>query len=83
MGLSEPLSLAERPVDHRALDQALERLTALKPQAKHYLLQACAAAILADEKVVPAELEVLRAIGAVLDCPIPPLQIPGPHSQPG
>lgn len=83
IGLSEPLSLAERPVDHRALDQALERLTALKPQAKHHLLQACAAAILADEKVVPAELEVLRAIGAVLDCPIPPLQIPGPHSHPG
>ncbi len=83
MGLSEPLSVPERPVDHRALDQALERLTALKPQAKHHLLQACAAAILADERVVPAELEVLRAIGAVLDCPIPPLQIPGPHSQPG
>lgn len=83
MGLSEPLSVPERPVDHRALDQALERLTALKPQAKYHLLQACVAAILADERVVPAELEVLRAIGAVLDCPIPPLQIPGPHSQPG
>ena len=76
MGLLETLSLAERPVDHRALDQALVRLQGLKPQAKHQLLQACAAAILADEKVVPAELEVLRAVGAVLDCPIPPLQIP-------
>ena len=76
MGLLETLSLAERPVDHRALDQALARLQGLKPQAKHQLLQACAAAILADEKVVPAELEVLRAVGAVLDCPIPPLQIP-------
>ncbi len=76
MGLLETLSLAERPVDHRALDQALARLQGLKPQAKHQLLQACAAAILADEKVVPAELEVLRAVGAVLDCPIPPLQMP-------
>lgn len=78
MGLSEPLSLAEGAVDHRALDQALARLQGLKPQAKHQLLQACAAAILADEKVVPAELEVLRAVGAVLDCPIPPLQMPPP-----
>ncbi len=78
MGLLETLSLAERPVDHRALDQALARLQGLKPQAKHQLLQACAAAILADEKVVPAELEVLRAVGAVLDCPIPPLQMPAP-----
>ena len=76
MGLLETLSLAERPVDHHALDQALVRLQGLKPQAKHQLLQACAAAILADEKVVPAEMEVLRAVGAVLDCPIPPLQMP-------
>ncbi len=64
-------------IDHHALDQALERLVGLKPQAKHQLLQACAAAILADDKVTPAELEVVRAIGAVLDCPIPPLRIQG------
>lgn len=84
IGLSQPLPLAdERSVDHQTLDQALERLTALKPQAKHRLLQACAAVILADEQVVPAELEVLRAIGAVLNCPIPPLQIPAPRPQPG
>ena len=84
IGLSQPLPLeAESSLDHRSLDQALERLTALKPQAKHRLLQACAAVILADEMVVPSELEVLRAIGAVLNCPIPPLQIPAPPPQPG
>ena len=84
IGLSQPLPLeAESSLDHRSLDQALERLTALKSQAKHRLLQACAAVILADEMVVPSELEVLRAIGAVLNCPIPPLQIPAPPPQPG
>lgn len=84
IGLAVSLPLEEKAsVDHRALDQALERLAALKPQAKHQLLQACAAAILADEKVAPAELEVLRAIGAVLDCPIPPLQLRGSMPIPG
>ncbi len=77
IGFSINLPLAEASsVDHRTLDQALERLTGLRPQAKHQLLQACAATILADEKVSPAELEVLRAIGAVLDYPLPPLRLP-------
>ena len=70
------------PLDHQRLDAALDRLQGLSPQAKHQLLQACATAILTDAKVAPAELEVLRAIGAVLNCPIPPLAAPD-LSRPG
>ena len=76
LGLPECTPIDQAPLDHLRLDASLQQLRQLKPQAKRDLLQACAAAILYDANVSPAELEVLRAIGAVLDCPIPPLAIP-------
>jgi hypothetical protein len=76
LGLPEGTPMDKAPLDHLRLDASLQQLRQLKPQAKRDLLQACAAAILLDANVSPAELEVLRAIGAVLDCPIPPLAIP-------
>ena len=76
LGLPEGTPMDKAPLDHQRLDASLQQLRQLKPQAKRDLLQACAAAILLDANVSPAELEVLRAIGAVLDCPIPPLAIP-------
>jgi len=78
LGLPEGTSMDMAPLDHLRLDASLQQLRQLKPQAKRDLLQACAAAILLDANVSPAELEVLRAIGAALDCPIPPLAIPIP-----
>lgn len=78
LGLPEGTPMDKAPLDHLRLDASLQALRQLKPQAKRDLLQACAAAILLDANVSPAELEVLRAIGAVLDCPIPPLAIPIP-----
>lgn len=76
LGLPEGTPMDKTPLDHQRLDASLQQLRQLKPQAKRDLLQACAAAILLDANVSPAELEVLRAIGAVLDCPVPPLAIP-------
>ena len=75
LGLTESAIMETATLDHQRLDASLGQLRQLKPQAKRDLLQACAAVILLDAKVSPAELEVLRAIGAVLDCPIPPLVI--------
>ncbi|MBT8147401.1 MAG: peptidase M48, partial [Gammaproteobacteria bacterium] len=57
------------------LDAALDRLTELKPLQKPAVLKACIACIMADENAAPIELELLRAIGATLDCPIPPLRL--------
>ena len=75
LGLTESAIMDTATLDHQRLDTSLRQLRQLKPQAKRDLLQACAAVILLDAKVSPAELEVLRAIGAVLDCPVPPLVI--------
>jgi hypothetical protein len=81
-GLADLEPVAPQAIDHRALDLALRELARLKPAAKRDLLEACAAGILADERVTPAELEVLRAFAAVIDCPMPPILLPVP-ARPG
>ena len=78
LGLPESTIMETATLDYQRLDASLRQLRRLKPQAKRDLLQACAAVILLDAKVSPAELEVLRAIGAVLDCPIPPPPLQAP-----
>lgn len=52
---------------------AFARLRELHPMQKPRLLKAVASAALADGKVEPAEAELVRAISAALDCPMPPL----------
>jgi len=56
--------------------EALARLDTLKFRFKAGVIEACVAAIAADGKVTVVEAELLRAIGARLDCPIPPM-LPG------
>jgi len=56
-----------------ALDTALEQLRHLKPLQKPRLLKALARCARVDGEVTIEEQELLRAIGAVLDCPVPPL----------
>jgi hypothetical protein len=80
-GLEDLAPLARNALHHRALDAALDQLARLAPHAKHGFLEACAAAILADERVTPRELEILRAVSAVIDCPMPPILVPEPVDQ--
>ena len=56
------------------LDRALEVLRQLRARDRKRLVQALAAVILADQQLVPAEAALLRAVCAVLDCPLPPLE---------
>lgn len=58
-------------LDHLA--QALKRLAGLTPMLKSLLVDACADAVLADQRVQVAEAELLRAVCTLLDCPMPPL----------
>ncbi|MDH4094497.1 MAG: peptidase M48, partial [Betaproteobacteria bacterium] len=52
---------------------ALEALRALAPLAKARLAQSLFAAATADGTIRLGEAELLRLVGAVLDCPLPPL----------
>jgi len=51
---------------------ALERASGLPAADKARLLEACAAAVAADDNVRLMEHELLRAVACVLDCPMPP-----------
>ena len=55
-----------------AVTAALERLRQVTPMVKPDIIGACVDTALADEKVVVAEMELLRAIGMAIDCPLPP-----------
>ncbi|MBK1716395.1 M48 family metallopeptidase [Thiocystis violacea] len=55
----------------RRLDRALARLDQLRLEDKQRLLGAMAATVIADGRVVVAELELLRAICATLRMPLP------------
>ena len=66
---------AMKDLGFKDLDGALNQLTELKPLQKPAVLKACIACIMADETAAPIELELLRAIGVTLDCPIPPLKM--------
>ncbi len=58
------------------LEAALDQLTKVSAKHRGRLVQACAAAICADEEVNIREAELLRGISDMLDCPMPPL-LPG------
>jgi len=57
------------------INTALDALKSMKPLQKPAFLKACAIVIAADGVASAQELEVFRAIGATLDCPIPPIPI--------
>ena len=56
------------------LDAALRVLAHAAMPIKQKLLQAFTICIWADGKVIPRERELLRAIAAMLGCPMPPLE---------
>jgi hypothetical protein len=60
-------------INFEVLNGALDELIELKPLQKPALLKACVSCIAADKEFMPIEVELLRAIAAVLDCPVPPL----------
>jgi Zn-dependent protease with chaperone function len=64
-----------------AVDKALERLGRLSEPLKRRVLGACVDVVLADRQVDQDEAEMLRAVAAALDCPMPPL-LAGPPPGP-
>jgi hypothetical protein len=73
LGIANISLLAKSEISLDSLDSSLDRLTKLKPLEKPLLLKACARCITADQKITSYEVEVYRAIAAILDCPMPPL----------
>jgi Zn-dependent protease with chaperone function len=76
LGLGGLAPIAKNDISLSRLDQALEKVSGLKPLVKPRLLRACVASIVQDERVSAVEMELLRAFSDVLDCPMPPV----PHA---
>jgi Zn-dependent protease with chaperone function len=55
------------------LDESLETLLALNGDGKKMLLEAITAVVMSDKTLTVAETELIRAVCASLDCPLPPI----------
>ncbi|HEY7240898.1 MAG TPA: M48 family metalloprotease [Burkholderiales bacterium] len=73
LGIAWEAPLAIQEVTSAKASTALERLRYLAPFAKPALLRACVEVAMADGRLRIAEAELLRAIAATLDCPVPPI----------
>ena len=71
VGLTDEMP-AGTTLDADAMSAALNRLCQLAPLAKPGVVTACVETALADDKLLVAEVELLRAIGMAIDCPLPP-----------
>jgi hypothetical protein len=76
MGLENPLAPARESLDLATVNRTLENLRDLAPLAKAILIRGLFATVTTDGKIRVAEAEVMRLVGAVLDCPLPPLLEP-------
>ncbi len=72
LGSAASANAAQGAVDAKSASAALDRLRVLAPLEKPKVIQACVAAAMADEKINASEMELLRAIGMAIDCPLPP-----------
>jgi Zn-dependent protease with chaperone function len=70
--LAGPL-VAREALEFARIGEALDRLAALAPFVKGRVLEACVETVIADEAVSVIEAEMLRAVAAALDCPVPPI----------
>jgi uncharacterized tellurite resistance protein B-like protein len=69
----QPASLRSSGIGPGDLERALARLQRLQPLQKPQLLKAMVLASCHDGRLLPEEQEILRAVAAILDCPLPPL----------
>jgi hypothetical protein len=70
MGIPEDAAPA---LNLESANAALEALKALAPMEKALLVKGLFAAVTLDGTIRVAEAGVMRVVGAVLDCPLPPL----------
>jgi len=73
LGVALPGVLPASELSAARVQEALERLRHLQPFEKPRVLKACVETAAADGPFRLAEMELVRAIAATLDCPIPPV----------
>jgi Zn-dependent protease with chaperone function len=71
MGLPEAAPVSALTLETAA--EALEQLKSLAPMQKAVLIKGLFATVTSDGVIRVVEAELMRLVGAVLDCPLPPL----------
>jgi Zn-dependent protease with chaperone function len=72
--IDKPIAMIEKSnLDISWLRGILAKLNQLSPLCKEKVITAAISCIESDQKVTPEEAELIRAIAACLDCPIPPI----------
>ena len=72
LGLDDLALIPRNQITIDSLNYAVDHLALLKPLLKPRLLKACLAVITQDKNYSATEMELMRAIADVLDCPLPP-----------
>jgi len=73
LDLPDAPPLPREAMEFATVGEALGRLATLAPFVKGRLLEACVETVIADATVSVVEAEMLRAVAAALDCPVPPI----------
>jgi hypothetical protein len=73
LGIAGGVLRAPAELDIPTVERALYELKLLAPLKKPALIKACLAVVMADDKLTVAEGELMRAICAALDTPLPPI----------
>lgn len=73
LGLSGQALRQPARLDVGVVEAALKELELLAPLAKPTVIKACLAVIMMDDRLSVAEAELMRAICAALDTPLPPI----------
>jgi hypothetical protein len=73
LGVAGGVLRAPSELNIAEVESALHELKLLAPLKKPLFIKACVATAMADDKLTLAEGELLRAICAALDSPVPPI----------
>ena len=73
MGMADAKPIARGALGMEEAGAVLEKLRELAPLPKAVLVKGLFAAVTADGTIRVIEAAIMRAVGAVLDCPLPPL----------
>jgi hypothetical protein len=73
LGLSGGVLRSRSELTIAAVESALSELKLLAPLKKPILIKACLEVVMANGKLTVAEGELMRAICAALDSPLPPI----------
>ena len=73
MGLKDLAPVARHSLTPDGIGAALESLRSLAPLAKALFIRGLFATVTFDRSIRTQEAELMRFVGAILDCPLPPL----------